>query len=157
MDAEVGLRRGTSTLFLFLSFLTMGTGVGCRIPELSADEACKRIEPLRDAGWTPEDRDHCRADWTFLSREIRACATKCLEKEPQRYDDCSEDCGAKAAYPPVLCIRMAPDAGAPDDACIVRLSEVKAKRPRAYQCVAACVKHTIDPAVAAKCEAQCGL
>src|SRR5688572_14944998 len=130
------------------------------------EEACQRIEAASssrdggdggDAGWLDEERERCRTDWNSLPRDARVCATKCLEKEAHRFDDCADDCGATQTYPVVLCTQLAPDGGSPDDACIVRLSEARTKRPRAYGCVATCVKHAAGPHEAAKCETACGL
>src|SRR5688500_1549598 len=113
-----------------LVLFSIGLLGACRGRELSAEEACTRIEPLRDAGWGEEERLVCRVDWGSLPRETRVCATKCLETQSHRFDDCIEDCGAPLVYPASLCTAMVSDAGSADDACIVRLREVKARRPR---------------------------
>jgi hypothetical protein len=128
--------------------------------ELAPDDACRRLETSTghaDGGWSNEEREICRTQWASLTRDSRVCMSKCLDKEPQRTDDCADDCGASTAYPVVLCTAMAPDGGSAEDACIVRLGEVRARRPRAYGCVATCVKRAAASSEAAKCEARCGL
>ena len=115
------------------------------------------MEKAADGGFTDPERDACRIEWSTLSRESRVCMSKCLEKEAHRLDDCAGECGGTTAYPVVLCTMMAPDGGSADDACIVRLGEVRARRPRAYGCIASCVKRASGQGEAAKCEAGCGL
>jgi hypothetical protein len=143
---------------------TAFTFVACRPKkDPTAEEACRRIEPLRsptvDGGWTDDDRHRCLEQWRVLGAAARACAARCLNssKSPRDYDECLDDCAGNQLSPLGICMRTAPDGSSADSDCITRLTEVQQRRPAAYTCVSRCARRSTSIEEARACENTCGL
>jgi hypothetical protein len=150
---------------LLVGLLAAGLAlVACRPrKELTPDEACRRIEPLRsplvDGGWTPSDRERCLEQWRVLGPSARGCAAQCLDtsKTPRDYDECLDDCAGNQLTPLGICMRCAPDGSSADSDCITRLAEVRERRPAAYTCVSRCARRSTSVEESRACEQTCGL